>query len=332
MRTPLYLSPSAINKWCESPETYYLHYLSDNSPPREIQTQPMSIGSSFDAFVKSYLHENVFGKNHTDSNRFGIDAIFEAQVEPHHRDWALGHGRYIFNEYRDSGALADLLLELQRAQTAPRFEFDVSGVVKGYRDPHAKIIGDVVLLGKPDMWYTNHRSTKIIIDWKVNGYCSKSATSPAPGYVRLRQAGSLMGKAHKDAVIQDVGGVLINTAAGLEAKKPDWARQLGIYAWLCGEEVGSEFIVGIEQVVCKPIPGGPCPQLRFAEHRNRISPDFQHQCYDLACKIWDIVHSDWIFRHMTREESIERCKLLDEQAEALFGPDADPTFTEMTRR
>jgi hypothetical protein len=72
----------------------------------------MSIGSSFDAYAKSWLHENLFGKGN--DPRFEFQALFEAQVEPHNRDWALQNGQYVFEQYKQSGALSDLLGELRK--------------------------------------------------------------------------------------------------------------------------------------------------------------------------------------------------------------------------
>ena len=52
MRTPKYISPSALKLFEKNPTEYYLKYLADAHPPRSPQTQPMSVGSAFDAFVK----------------------------------------------------------------------------------------------------------------------------------------------------------------------------------------------------------------------------------------------------------------------------------------
>ena len=43
-------------------DEFYLKYLSENRPGRLPQTLPMSVGSAFDARVKSSLHEAIFGK------------------------------------------------------------------------------------------------------------------------------------------------------------------------------------------------------------------------------------------------------------------------------
>jgi len=333
MRIPTYLSPSAIAKWETSVEGFYLHYLTDNPPPREQQNQAMAIGSSFDAYVKAFLHEKLFGKSHTDSNRFGLRALLEAQVEPQHRDWAKRHGLYAFQVYQSSGALLDLLSDLQAAQKEPRFEFEVKGQVDGYREGVMKEMEGVIFLGKPDAAYINRDGKHIILDWKVNGYCSNYATSPKPGYVRLRGMGGRSWGMHKGCSPMEIGGITVNIASTLEHCDEGWARQLAIYGWLCDEPVGSDFIVAIDQLSCKPsgmadIP----PEIRVAEHRIRIGKEYQFKVFNRAKEIWSIIKSGHIFRQMSEGDSKARCQLLDQQAEELYGPNADSDFLEMTRR
>ena len=57
----------------------------------------MSVGGSFDAYAKSALHERLFGKGA--APQFEFQTIFENQVEPHNRDFALEAGKYIFDCY-----------------------------------------------------------------------------------------------------------------------------------------------------------------------------------------------------------------------------------------
>lgn len=84
-RIPTYLSPSQLSLWENNKEEYYLQHLSEVRAPRVPQMNYMSIGSAFDAYVKSAMHEVLFGKG-TDS-RFEFDTLFSEQVEEHNRDW-----------------------------------------------------------------------------------------------------------------------------------------------------------------------------------------------------------------------------------------------------
>lgn len=321
MRKLEYLSPTSISVFKQSVQDFYLRYLSENRPTREPQTQPMSIGSSFDAFVKNYMHEKLFGKG-ADA-RFDLTTLFEAQVEKHHRDWAWDNGKYLFGVYRDSGALADLMIELEGAVGTPRFEIEVRGVVNGQREGVTKSMSGVTFLGKPDVSFNNRGGNNIILDFKVNGYCSKSAVSPMPGYLRIR--GHDWSGPHKNCIPVMHNGMLINRDDRLENLKEDWATQLSIYGWLCGNEVGGDFITAIDQIACKP--KGPYPHIRIAEHRLRTSETYQWHVFSTAQNIWDIVQSDHIFRDMTLEQSKDRCQVLDKQSLHM----GDDEFSRMCR-
>lgn len=296
MRFPQFISPSALAKYQESDEKYYLYYLADNPPPREDQTQAMSVGSAFDAFVKSYLFEKVMGKK---DEQFELATIFETQVEEHNRTWAWEAGKDCFNQYRESGALADLLVELESAKHEPRFEFTVKNNIL-----------NVELLGKPDVWYVDKYDNPIILDWKVNGYCSNYSVSPKRGYIRLRGPGNNQDGEHKKAQVSKLNGVKINIAEFFEAIDKTWAQQLCTYAWLCGAEIGSFFIVAIDQLCC-----GPGKPIRVAEHRCQIGPDFQKKVINEYKYLWNLIHEQpfHFFKDRSIEESKKRCDILDTQ-------------------
>lgn len=307
MRKIEYLSPTSLSLFYKDQTEFYMRYLADKKPAREPQTQPMSVGSSFDAYIKSFLYEGIFGKGH--DARFNLENIFEKQVESQNRDEALVAGEYVFKEYQRSGAITDLMLELESSASSPRFEFDLSGVLK------EATIGAVHLLGKPDLFYINKHGMQVTFDWKVNGYYSKYNVSPVKGYVRLRENG-LLKCHHKDAVPSVVKGTMINIAQPLNSVQQDWAQQLAIYMWLCGVDIGSnDCIAAVDQVVCKA--GGKYPTLRFAEHRAKISREFQYLVFGKAVKAWNQIHSDHYFVNLTKEQSQERCKLLDNYVETV---------------
>jgi len=152
----------------EDSEEYYLRYLSDNPPSKEPQTLPMSIGSAFDAYAKSWLHEQLFGKGN--DPKYAFDALFEAQVEPHNRTWAKENGAYVFDMYKQSGALSDLLIELRQANGDPRFEFIVQGSIHGHREGKTTKIEQVVLHGR------SSSSVRLEDEWILFQNCSKSTT------------------------------------------------------------------------------------------------------------------------------------------------------------
>jgi len=295
MRTPAYLSPTSINLFVKSPEDFYLRYLCDTKLPRESQTQPMSIGSSFDAYCKSYLYEKLFGKSRLQGSEFELETIFEAQVEPHNRTWALEHGKLVFEQYKKAGCIADLMLELNSAIGEPRFELSLQDTIETE-------VGGVPLLGKPDVAFTNSESARVVYDWKVNGYCAPRNTSPMKGYINLRPGN----KTHRDCHLLRYKGIMINIAMCLEDGNTTWADQLCIYSWLLGEAIGSEEVIfGIDQIV------GPANKLRFAQHRLRIRPEYQFNLLAVIEDLWSSIIEGHIFRDMSVEDSRARCDLLD---------------------
>jgi len=343
-KTLRYLSPTGISTYRKNPEQFYLDYLAPIDRVREPQTQPMAIGSSFDAYVKNYVHEKLFGKGH--DPKYAFDNIFEAQVSQEWRDWARLHGMYLFDIYEKSGALADLMLELSQAINIPQFEIEVMGAVHSDRakqgDPgragetgterEAKTMvrGGVTFLGKPDVFYINKFGSHVILDFKVNGYLSRTPVSPMPGYVRLRRDRKKAGK-HDDCRLLMHNGTLINGAGFLEQTNIDWATQLSVYAWLLGCTVGEDFIAAIDQICCAP-NGSEFPDIRIAEHRMRVGADFQHDTFTFAQGIWEAAHSDHFFRDLTKTESDMRCGLLTNQLQMSFDTQKDAdTFLNMTR-
>ncbi len=310
MRTPKYLSPTSIGMWRKDRREFYLIYLADNRPPRLPQTQPMAIGAAFDAYVKSYLHERIFGKGANPIFKF--DTLFEAQVESHNRDWALRHGAHVFSNYKTCGALSDLMLDLNDADGEPQFEMQITG-----RVVHSSCVGGIILLGKPDIHFINKSGAFLVYDWKVNGYCSESTTSPKKGYIKIYDAFTLKhskqhGQPHKDCQLMRVDGVYINIAHPMEVVDLGWTDQTTVYSWILGALVGSKFTVGIDQIVCKG-SGSEFPYLRVAQHRNRVSEAYQNQLHNEIADIWTRVKKgkSAIFDDVSEKDSTKRCDVLD---------------------
>jgi len=308
MRIPPYLSPSQIALWASNRDEYYLQHLAEIRAPRPPQAIYMSIGSSFDAYVKSAMYERLFGAG--SDPRFEFDAIFTEQVEEHNRDWAREHGAYVFECYKKSGAYDELLELLQQSQYAPQFEFKATGTIDG-----------VPLLGKPDLRFVHPLGAHVILDWKVTGYCSKSATSPCKNYRLCRDSwDETVAKPtrgsngpHKDYSPIIWKGVEIHKG-WLEEANVDWANQLTIYAWMLGEPVGNQdVIVCIDQIAGKPI-GTDRPLLRIANHRARISTIHQQNLLMQLQKCWEAIQSGYIFEDLSREDSDARCQVLEQQA------------------
>lgn len=329
MRIPEYISPSALKTFEQNADEYYLKYLADNRPPRSPQTQPMSVGSAFDAFVKSFLHNHYHG-NYGPDNAYERDAIFESQVDEHNRDWARVAGEHVYRRYSRCGALKDLMSEINTAIQAPRFEFDLQGIVSG-----------VPVLGKPDIYFTNSEAARVIFDWKVNGYCSKSSVSPVKGYLKVRDTWNSLerkpsrinGVCHKDCVPVEHLGLRINGIQYMEDCNSEWADQLAIYGWLLGEPVGSEnLIVGIDQIACLEPGENGVPWMRVANHRTRVSSEYQFQLEARIKRLWNCITSGHFFPGLSREESEKRCADLEAMAAALSQTDDLSTFVNEVSR
>lgn len=324
-----YLSPTAIMKFMyDGAEAYYSHYLSDCRPPRDPQTRPMSVGSSFDAYVKSYLYEGLFGKK---DPRFEFDALFEAQVEEQNRDWAKRAGDYAFRCYKKSGALSDLMLILESAQGEPKFETEIRGVINGQRESDSIGIPSghppLIMLGKPDLEFINANGAEITHDWKLNGFCSNFAKSPQPGYIKIRdtiqeKSSRNVNECHSDCTITTHKGVRINGSQAMEKIDEKWATQLSIYAWLLGRPIGSDFIASVDQLVCKP-SGFEYPWLRVAEFRMLISESFQKKILAIAIDIWRRVKTKHFFPEVSFEESKARTDVLDKRGLTFQGESED---------
>lgn len=318
MRMPKYMSPTSLKMWMTDRKQYYLNYLADPRPPKVPQTVPMAVGSAFDAYVKSFMVERINGSV---DPAFEFNTIFEAQVEAQNRDLARVDGKTVFDYYQKCGALADILLDLEGAVGRPRFETSIEGFVSEV----SIAVGDVPMLGKPDIYFLTKKGGRVIFDWKVNGFYSARPVSPHPGYRRIRTCDAESGRSHPKAMIMDHGGFKISASHPLCSVNKDWAAQLAIYAWLLGEPVGGNFIVAIDQIACGP-DGVGGKHLRVAQHRSIVTEAFQRATFEAAHKAWYQLQTGHIFENMTREESDRQCLLLQAMAEAPVDPEFDELF------
>lgn len=331
MRTPTYLSYSALALFEKDPDEFVLKYLSENRPGRLPQTPPMSVGSSFDAYVKSALHEALFGKG-TDP-QYEFDALFEEQVEEQCRDFARAAGEYCFKAYKLTGAYDELLAWLQQSTEPPRFEVKLTG-----------IIGGAPFLGKPDCRFVldlGQGRISVVFDWKVKSFCSKYAASPSKGYALCRDGYTGMpsrshGTAHKMYMEYDFRGLQINRDY-MEHCQDQYADQCTLYGWLLGEPIGSEeTVVFIDELVCKPTGNaveGEYPLIRVANHRARVKAAYQHKILERVERCWGAITSGHIFLDLPREESDLRIETLEDMATGLAtdGSKEEQWFNEVTR-
>ncbi len=325
MRTPTYLSYSSVSMFEKTPDEFFLKYLAENRPGRLPQTEPMSVGSSFDAYVKANLHARLFGEGADAEYEF--DALFTSQVDEPNRDFALKAGEYCFEQYKESWAYDALLFLLKQSIEPPRFECSLTGT-----------IGGAPFLGKPDCRFVLDLGSgriSIVFDWKVKGFCSKYATSPSKGYVLCRDAfpgkkSRSHGKAHPMVMEYNFRGLSINRDY-MENCNKDYADQCSLYGWLLGEEIGGDSLVFVDELTCKP--NGDRPLIRVSNHRARVKPEYQLALEQRVKTCWDAINSGHVFVDMTREENDFHIETLNDVAIGLAtdGSDLEAYFNTCTR-
>ena len=314
-----------MSLWESRPDEFFLTRLSEKRPPKTLQERPAAVGSAFDAYAKSSLYTALYGRGA--DPKYELRTLFEAQVEPQNRDWAWEEGKYVFDCYVQSGFYGDLLKELQQSSESPRFEFTVEAILNG-----------VPFTGKPDGRWVTPGLIKVVHDFKVNGYCAKSAVSPhksyqlcRDGYTATKQSKS-HGTEHKEFLATPHGDMTVN-ASYLEVSNPAWADQLSLYGWAMGEKIGDEDVVlSIHQIVAKPMFEAR-PQLRVAQYRARVASAYQHALAARLKRCWDAITSGHIFLDMSRKDSDARCQLLENSAVGLQsdGSSRENFFAEATR-
>ena len=289
-----YLSPTGLAAFKSNPKRFYLERIA-KCCARMPQTQAMSVGSAFDAFVKSYIHERLIGP--VKGTEYELEVMLKEQCSPEWVDWARDAGRKCFEAYKISGALASLCQDLSNA---------LDGTIK-MEKTCSRVVDGVPLLGKPDLYFEpagcgQQAATVFILDWKVNGYCSSA--SPKRGYVVCRDGwlpdatrafkhSRTHNMSHAGCVVGEFCGIKVNIAMPLESIDRAWAAQVATYAWLLGAEPGAELWAGIDQLACGT------QGIRIASHRAVISESFQLSLLEDYKKAWSAMESLETFSEVT---------------------------------
>lgn len=302
MRTRPYVSPTQLKKWRENKRGYYIEYLADTRVPKPPQTLPMAVGSAFDVFVKYAI-----------ARRFKLDDFLKIPEE----EALLGQienkgiivqaeeeGRHLLECYKSSGAFNDLCGEIY---SDIHMEFSVE-----------KIMFGVPMFLKPDLTFRTPRGLPVVVDWKVNGALSASSTSPAKGYVLVRDGwdGTVMGQsrgnmtAHKECILNKYDTIYVNDVGTLT---DEWELQIALYGLGTNSTVDEPMIAGIEQLACKRFKGRPYP--RCASHRVLIRPEKLKSIRDELVEMWEVINSDHVFRDMSKADSQALQAALEKEAE-----------------
>lgn len=306
LRTPKYLSPSSLATFERDAEEYFYKYIvpKDIRPEKPPQTDPMAVGSAFDALVKADIYQDVFGRVQAEHDGYTRRNLIECQCEPHTLPDALVIASDCFEQYKDCGALHSLKNAINYSDAEPRMEFDVVRSVEG-----------VPLLGKPDLHFYTPGGCHFICDWKVSGSVSKCGVSPQQGYqiVRSINGGAGEGQPHKKYVPSYSCGVEVNEVP-MNETTDYWADQLSTYAWCLGEPVGSQrFICRIEQLACRPCPATDETgrlRVKCVTHQANVAHDYQVNLIERYRRCWYHVSRGHYFPDRTRAESDAHCELL----------------------
>lgn len=306
-RKPSKLSYSALACWEENPDEFFFRYIcpEDVKPERPPQTDPMSVGSAFDALVKNALYRIFYGEQATVEDGYRIRDLVVKQCQEHTLPESLVIACDCWDRYVTCGAFGNLVDQINKSSVAPRMEFDV-----------VKTIGGVPLLGKPDLHYMTLLHAHVIADFKVSGSCSNWGVSPQQGYATALDARGGETTHNKYQPTLHPGGVPINSIP-MNETTDYWADQLSTYAWCLGEEVGSQdFIVRIEQIACRP-PGKKATDdrlnIKCCVHQSIVSADYQRELLERYQKCWNAVQANHIWADFSLEESQARGDILVQQ-------------------
>ena len=296
-RKPKYLSPSALACWERDPDAYYLRYICPVRKPRDPQTDPMAVGSAFDALVKNRINVELHGYEATKATEYALCQLVADQCEGHTLPDALEIACILFEQYIECGAYRNLMDVVHLSTRDVRMEFTVT-----------ETIGGVPLLGKPDLHFNTPKNCEVICDWKVSGSVSTAGVSPQQGYARaLDVHGSRThGKAHKKFdPVDHVSGLVVN-GWKMNESTDYWADQLATYAWALGHWVGCEdWVARIEQIAVRPGYRAKC-----VVHQSTVDCDYQHRLLDRYQECWNAVESNHIWKSLSKEESVARGDML----------------------
>tara|TARA_R110000765_G_scaffold8465_6_gene27311 strand:- start:1664 stop:2533 length:870 start_codon:yes stop_codon:yes gene_type:complete len=268
-----YLSPSGLKLFEKDREEFYLNYVVRLE--REPQTIPMAIGSAFDAYIKCKIAEDF------DLEFDPFEKVFEDQVESHLRDTALSDGLIAYNGYIQSRAYDRLKILIAKAD---KVEMEVA-----IQAPVTHEGTTVTLMGKPDL-LLYFDDFHYIHDWKVNGFYSKSKTSPKTCFVHCEDSwvgtqSKTHGTMHKRCVLVPHPLIPYDIHC-MSDINTDWSIQLSIYSWIMGCGIGSKFLIGIDQLAGNPA--------RVATFRNMANAFYQKQLWESIVTCWKACENETI--------------------------------------
>ena len=263
------LSPSGIMKIQSDAMDWFR--VKVKKEQKMVQSPAMAIGSAFDNMVKVWLWKEIMGKDVPDAGS-------SVELQGEEREKVLADATRLFAFYRDSGALANLVQEIEMRQKDHQIGLVMENWIEYNLD-----LGDNIFLplcGRPDLAFWLKCQKLFVLDFKVNGYYSKSNTSPRPGYTICRDINGKTSR-YKNFVAGDYCGITYNTLYNMEDVNEEWALQTLCYYWMLKAKLTGNvkvvaeenLIAGIDQLI-----GVGCN--RISSFRGKISPVYQQTLTD----------------------------------------------------
>ena len=255
-----YISPTSYMAFWEDRKRFWERY---GKGIKEPQSRPMALGAAFDAIVKGELTARIFGEKGKTAE------LFEAQVEDVWKKEVWKDGWKVWEMYKRSGALTELLMGLEGC-TGVKMEFEICkgvGVFGG--------VEEIPIMGKPDLYYVKN-GKRIVHDWKVNGFYSQASVKR--GWVRRWRDG--IGAWGEDFGHGECG---YYGRRKIEEISEDWAVQLGMYSWLVGGmELGS-----VHQLAFRR------GELSVGDFKGKVGVEKMEEMRRNVREMWRIVKGEW---------------------------------------
>ena len=269
MKTPRSLSYSSLTLWEKNPEEFYLRYLADTRPrgcPKS-RRWPWAAASTPTSSPPCTPACSAQGSD----PQFAFETIFESQVEPQCRDFAL-HGR------------PARLRRLQADRGLRRTACRCCNSPSSRRASSSRSMASLPARRSPasrtaaSCWTSAWDRSTASWTGKSAATARKYATSPSKGYMLCRDGyqsdkpSRSHGTQHTNFLEFNHRGLTIN-AGYMEYCNDEYADQLCLYGWLLGEKPGDENVVGmIEEIVAKPASPAPLAAGRQSPRPHQSGP------------------------------------------------------------
>lgn len=294
VRSPEFLSPTALAMFEDFPVAYYFQYLgpAELKPSRFNQTDAMAYGSAFDGEVKWRLaHEcNMALRARKDGTVRSTDFFRRADY---------GLRKFISPPFKRNRAFLDraTLIVDGYWNGPPAEDVRKHGALLLEDDPQVQRLRGVPIYGKIDLKTGEPR----VVDFKVTGSCSKNPISPVPGY----SAGWVW-----NPTTNEYKPLKARSKVGqpMEDLKPEWATQLATYHFIDGGTEDQDANIGIDQVTFRS--GG---RICYTQIRTHITKGYLSYVADRYETAWQAIKDRTVLPPELRNKSLAFLQMMTDQ-------------------